>query len=975
MDYLCIARKKLITLLWGALLCLSLHASQDSYSFRHYTSRSGLSSNTVSALIQDSRDLIWIGTSDGLDSFDGREFVHHNLPQGYSTSIQCLFEDSSATLWVGTEDAAYRYVRDSLMLVEGVSGMLVSAITQSPDGSIWMGTLGNGLLRLSQNSLTRYIEGGVIEVLHLSSDNRLWVADMSSPTGLRVYNPATDSFQDPALTYIDCTPVRVCAMEEDDEGDLWLGTWSSGVYRLDSSAMTVSQGISPGKDINHIHSIIHSGSRLFFVGSDDGLLRFDTLTGERQLYTNDRTNPGSISNQYVYPLLIDREGGLWAGTYYGGVNYVSPNVSKILSVSLSQEVKAPEDYIASCFCEDPDGSIWIGSDNGGLFRYYPSSRKLVRHPLPKVFNIHALLRDGDYLWVGTYSDDLLKVNIRSGAVKNYGFSEGLASSSVYSLKRDSEGTIWAGTVNGICRYVPSEDRFFQEKEGEWVNDMEFTPDGSLWVAQERGRMLLRSPEGLWRETDISANCLAAVPSGILAGTRNGLVLVDSEARPQPVLDGMNIQGLVYDGTQLWITTQGQLLRYSRQSGEVEAYGQNDGVNSDLFSKNALLYTENGRIYAGTADGFISFHPGSIRPGAIPPRVIFTRVQTSGNGVFADLLKMSWGGKKIRLKWNHKDLYATFAAPVYSAPEKVRYSYMLEGLDHEWKPIGNNNSVNVSQLPAGRHYRLRVKAGNNGNTWSSEEASIEFSIKQHPLQTNLAIALYILMSVGLAGFLIKKAIVRVEKLSKLQYELKLDQAVSHVKEEERDERAQFIGSITDQLEAPVTGLGIQIEKLKEKELPAPVKGEVSALENSHRMLRSVTTYLRQMQKTLSGDNGGKDSGGESPQDNFLARLNKIITDNISNPDLSVAFLAKEMAISRSSLFTKVNELSGETPNRLINLTRLNMAANLLSEGRHSVSEICYMVGFSSPSYFSKIFVNQFGMTPNEWAKKQATINEE
>ena len=80
-----------------------------------------------------------------------------------------------------------------------------------------------------------------------------------------------------------------------------------------------------------------------------------------------------------------------------------------------------------------------------------------------------------------------------------------------------------------------------------------------------------------------------------------------------------------------------------------------------------------------------------------------------------------------------------------------------------------------------------------------------------------------------------------------------------------------------------------------------------------------------------------------------------------------FLAKGMAISRSGLFAKTKELCGETPNRLINQTRLNAAAKLLSEGRHSVGEICYMTGFSSPSYFSKSFTAQFGVSPHEWTQ--------
>ena len=108
---------------------------------------------------------------------------------------------------------------------------------------------------------------------------------------------------------------------------------------------------------------------------------------------------------------------------------------------------------------------------------------------------------------------------------------------------------------------------------------------------------------------------------------------------------------------------------------------------------------------------------------------------------------------------------------------------------------------------------------------------------------------------------------------------------------------------------------------------------------------------------------------------MARLDSLITENLANPDLSVAFLSQEMAISRSGLFAKVKEYTGETPNNLIAQARLNTAANLLVQGKHSVGEICYMTGFSSPSYFSKVFAAQFGMTPHEWAKTQAAFNEE
>ncbi len=138
-----------------------------------------------------------------------------------------------------------------------------------------------------------------------------------------------------------------------------------------------------------------------------------------------------------------------------------------------------------------------------------------------------------------------------------------------------------------------------------------------------------------------------------------------------------------------------------------------------------------------------------------------------------------------------------------------------------------------------------------------------------------------------------------------------------------------------------------------------------------MLRGIVTSLQKKAKMSEKDAaaGAADAGvaALTPADDFLPRLEKIIADNLANPELSVQFLAAEMAISRSGLFAKCKELCGETPNNLINHAKLNAAAALLAKGEHSIGEICYMVGFASPSYFSKSFSSQFGMTPNQWIK--------
>ena len=98
---------------------------------------------------------------------------------------------------------------------------------------------------------------------------------------------------------------------------------------------------------------------------------------------------------------------------------------------------------------------------------------------------------------------------------------------------------------------------------------------------------------------------------------------------------------------------------------------------------------------------------------------------------------------------------------------------------------------------------------------------------------------------------------------------------------------------------------------------------------------------------------------------LDKITKLIESNLDNPCLGVCFLSEQLNMSRSSLFLKVKALLDTTPNEMIRMVRLNKAVSLLKDGNHRVNEVCYMVGFSSPSYFSKCFQKEFGVKPAEY----------
>ncbi|MBR2226420.1 MAG: helix-turn-helix domain-containing protein [Bacteroidales bacterium] len=943
------------------------------YSFRHYTVRDGLSSNTVRALIQDRKGLIWLGTSDGLDSFDGKSIVHHPFGTEGSRYVNALFEDADDILWVGTDDAVFRYVNDSLYRLPGFPETAATGFIQDRDGSVWISSFEDGVSRWRDGEITRFLEGDIVEYLFVSKDGRLWIADPASPEGLYVFNPASGAFVPPGLRFDGCSPARICTIAQDIDGILWLGTWDHGLYRLDPATRTVRCVAPPGKGFNHVHSLTEVSPWNFLIGSDDGLLYVNPLTGEQFLYGNDRKDPASLSNKFVYPIVLDHEGGIWIGTYYGGVNYIAPGSSVFSFLSLSDLTGAAEDFTISCLCEDPDGSLWMGSDNGGLFRYDPAKGTATRQYPARLAlkNIHALLRQGAFLWVGTYSSDLIRINVRTGQEKVYSPEDGLDARSVYSLYQAPDGTLWAGTDKGVCRYDPASDRFIPEySASNVIVDIAEDQNGILWVATTGKGLLKRSPDGKWQNLTVhdaglpsnDVTCLMPSEKGMFAATRNGLVLLGGET--EVYLEGMDIQYLTDDGAQLWLTTPSSLIRFIPDSGTLEQFGAGDGIRCGQFLPGSGLSAREGKIYLGATDGVVSFFPGGVVENRIPPTVLITRFHALGPGLYEDVLRTQ-GTDDIRISWRKRDLRFSFAALSYCAPEKVRYAYRLEGLDPHWKMLGNQNLLSLDQVPAG-HYRLQVIACNNSGVWNQEGASISFTIRNHPLLSNVALFLYLLLFFLLLSLMVRWLLRRTEKKSRVRFERKLDEAVTQVKEEERDDRYQFVSSLADQLEAPLAGISAQLERLgSHPKALSDIRGEITLIEKNHRMLKGISSSLKLLRGSLAPENGPETAGAATAEDDFLTRLDQLITENLANPALSVSFLAQEMATSRSGLFDKVKKLTGDTPNNLINQTRLNAAAKLLSEGRHSVGEICYLTGFSSPSYFSKSFSAQFGFTPYEW----------
>lgn len=877
--------KKIILAIIAGIIPLVLPAASTDFWFRHFSVEDGLSSNSVRAIMQDKYGFMWLGTDDGLNRYDGTTIKVYNLnPQGSNDYISSLY-DTTDNIWVGTEDGVYifDYETQSFELFKVLTAQgdsiksNVNHIAEDRDGNLWFSTVGQGIFKynISKHYLEHYEfknANGLMASVLVDSENQIWaVTNWGSPTVSKL-NKAENKFEPFPITYearqYDSNSL---VMLEDSEHALWLGTWECGLQKIDRYTGKATTYLHPseGKGATHIHSLVEYAPHQLLIGSDDGLLLFNTLTCEHQLFTEDETNPYSLSNRFVYPIVKDREGGIWVGTYYGGVNYLSPNTGQFECFAHSRFYNSVNGTVIGRFCEDSSGYIWIASDDGGLSRFSPKDKQFT-HYMPdehrnslSYHNVHALCMDDGDLWIGTYTGGVNVLNTKTGVFRVYTTRGGdlttLDGTSSYAIFRDREKRIWVTSMAGINLYNREEDNFIRVKDLESLTiDIDQDTDGNIWFAtQGKGLFKYNPDKKTWKNYVYSnvpgalvndqVNCVLIDGNGNMwVGTMNGLCKYNAgedrfEAIPLDI-PSRNICGIVEDQRVLWLTTTKGLVRYA--PGEsCQVFTRSDGLQSEQFLPNAALKASDGKIYVGSVNGFNAFYPYQIKTNKVLPPVIITGLEIFNKQIrIGDKQLPKALNQMTELDLSYKDhvfslLYASLS---YCTPEKNQYAYKLEGFDKDWNYVGSQNKATYTNLPAGT-YVFKVKATNNDGIWSDQEANLKITI--HPpfyWSTASKILYFILVCIALT-FFIRFLLKRTEK----KHTAEINQLNVSKEKEVHEAKIKFFTMIAHEIRTPVSLIIGPLEKIMKSSIPMPavLRDDLNIIDrNSQRLLFLVNQLL-------------------------------------------------------------------------------------------------------------------------------------
>ncbi len=869
---------KRVVLLLSCIMLLLPVMARDDYRYRNLTMNDGLTANTVRNIVQDPYGFIWFGTDNGLCRYDGRQMQPYRIPElGMNQYISALLTSEDA-VYAGTEKGVFRLTQANQQFTRLPMEInsAVTCLALDKEGGLWVSTMENGVWHYG-------IKTGLAKAYSLKADfngaaqvmidnvNQIWTITNWGGPAIQRLNRLHDRFEPVSISYEGNS--GGLRMLQTRDGRIWIGTWENGLLLMHGDGR-LEQVLNPTltRAGYHIHTLYERDDNCLSIGCDDGVICFNPKTREWKRFFEDLQIPQNRqSDRFVYAITGDTEGGLWVGTFYGGVHYISPVGKRFEAFSIDTGLRG---NVISRFCEDKYGRVWIASDDGGLMCFSPKERRFIDYPHQDVLshqNAHALSFCGDELWVGTYTNGVLVLNIETGSLRQYTQTQNprsLDNPSCYALYTDKRGWTWVGTMDGLNLYNRTEDSFEHVAKMEaMVIDIDEDWNSRLWVSTQGN--------GLWRygmkdkqlkqyqhnDGDKNSlpsdqvNCTLVDEGGRLwVGTVGGLCRYDTKRDGFDCIHlevpSHNIMDIIEDNGALWLSTERGIVRYEPGADDTKAEGEvltrpltqrftlHDGLVSEQFQPNSGLKASDGRIYFGSTSGFNTFLPYEIKANSVMPPVYITALsimngeERTAEGIPLDLSQT----RELILGYDDaRMLTLSFASLSYCSPEKNQYAYMLDGFDRDWNYVGNQNRATYTNLPAGT-YTFRVKATNNDGVWSPKEATLEIVVHPPFWWSWWARILYLLLIGAAIWYYVHYRLKRAEQ----QHQQEIDQLNAAKEKEVREARLNFFTMIAHEIRTPVSLIIGPLEKIMKR---GNASDDMKVIDrNAHRLLELVNQLL-------------------------------------------------------------------------------------------------------------------------------------
>ena len=806
-----------------------------------------IGNNSIISLTEDNQGTIWAGTEKGLYKFNTEHETFSKVKSTLLMGITNLVTDNNGDLWFMADSKAFRYTpkSDLLMLFNFENKFDVSSLSISPDGTPWIGT-----------------SSGLIRKLDIKS---------KSYSTYNVFSHSKRSKSANILRVFDA-----------NENYLLVGTSNQGVKLFNKRTKTYEDILTYNKNGSEIYvrNFVHYGGDEYWIATELGVFIYNLKTKQSLNLVKNNNNPYSISDNAVYTLSKDKEGGVWVGSFFGGLNYYPKQYNLFEKFFPANGAGSLSGNAVREICKDQYGSIWIGTEDAGLNKFNPKTG--ISIPLNSTgaktdiayTNIHGLLAFGNQLWIGTFEHGLDIMDVRTNKVIrhfDYGADSGsLKSNFIVNFLKTRSGKLYVGTTNGLYAYNPIRESFrniyFPGNYRPFIYSAIEDHKGNIWVGTIKdGAYLLNTENGSIRQFLYDPKDINSLNSNRVNGvfessdktiwltTESGGVCKFNSSnntfKRYTTKDGLpsNFVFKILEDSKhkLWISTSRGLVCFDPATEKMQIYTRSNGLLNDQFNYNsAFKDTLNGDMYFGSVKGMIRFNPDTFIPNTFIPPVYITSFEVYNTELvikkhYSPLNKSILYTNSITLAYDQSSFNIEFAALSYTSPEMTEYAYKLEGLDKGWTYLKSNRRAYFTELAPGK-YTFYVKAANSSGLWSKTPTKLTIYIRPPFWKSPFAYFFYIIISVSSLFFLISHFDDKIKEKNRR----KLEQ-LSYKKEKEvYQAKIDFFTNVAHEIRTPLTLIHAPLERIISKldEVPTIRKNILVMERNTNRLLELTEQLL-------------------------------------------------------------------------------------------------------------------------------------
>jgi signal transduction histidine kinase/ligand-binding sensor domain-containing protein/DNA-binding response OmpR family regulator len=767
------------------------------------------------ALLSDSGGRLWIGTPNGLCTFNEKDRSFHPINlKGHleNRSISSLMETTSRHIWIGTEkNGVYRYQPKTQEIthystdnpLHRLSDNSIAYIYEDTHKSVWIATKNGGLCKYNpdtgnmqyfntgNSSLTTNNIRTIVQVdqnLFIGTFDGLFVMDINSEKISIVSHEGKGKGQ---LSHFS-----IYSLCTDRSKGLWVGTYSGGVnyYSMYNNRFTLHEPTNYIRADLGIYGQMtsYAGDKLYISTEGSGLLEYDVRKKTYQCYRYH--NRSQIKGHNIIKSIVaDHSNKLLCGTAEGEVFIFDPSTKQFKEYfSLHQNISVYAIH------HDRDGGLWLGTSKGNIgLLYLDKDKKLTTQfrikgqQQPYTFpSMRCMLALGDDIFLlGTRNNGLIRFDAKKNEMLAF-TKEGsgrmhLPCNYVASIVKDARGNIWIGTFGGgLCQY--------NDKVGIVKT-----------VNQEDG---LKSDE---------------------------IYMIVPDAK-----------------NRLWLSNGNCITSYQPSTGNIHNY-QVDIVGVQEFSPNSGIRMPNGDICFSASNGFISFNPDHLRLNTYCPPIVLNNLSINNKWITPDdnnvIDKSLDDVETLRLAHNQNNITISYCALNYSYPQQNQYAYRLVGHDKEWNYVGNRHEAYYTNLSPGE-YVFELKAANNDGIWNKNVKKLSIVVTPPIWATWYAYLFYICAIAGIL-FLI---LYYINKKRALEQALFYEQKEQKQQNEFHQAKMNMYTSFSHELRTPLQLIISPLESLiNDHAFNLETKNKLELIYNNSQRLLLLVNQLMDLRKSSSG----------------------------------------------------------------------------------------------------------------------------